>query len=253
MYSVGNSALVTSDQVVHQFVPWRLLLTVLFCLFSAGTWIIVSPITQGKTVKRRRTDSGFSLVEALVVIAIILIMAGAAIIQIGPALKGAKSNTALETTVGLMRRYHEAAVDQRKVYRLTFTSPRTITVDQQAYDANGNLTYLNISSTDLPVETQFLCVQGIPTTQATVPDGLGDGKTAIDFSVDYAGGQTVLFFQKDGRATDANGRPNNGVVYIAQPGDLTSSKAVTVLAGTGRIKGWRLTINSDGSGTWRSE
>jgi len=203
-------------------------------------------------VKKRRTDSGFSLIEALVVIAIILIMAGAAIIQIGPALKGAKSNTAMETALGVLRRYHEAAVDQRKVYRVTFSSPRTIAVDQQAYDAKGNLTYTNVSTTVLPTETQFLCVEGIPDTQATVPDGLGDGKSAIDFAVDYGGGQTVVFFQKDGRATDSNGRPNNGVVYIAQPGDLTSSKAITVLAGTGRIKGWRLTKNSDGSAIWRS-
>jgi len=203
-------------------------------------------------VNRRRTDSGFSLIEALVVIAIILIMAGAAIIQIGPALKGAKSNTALDATLGLMRRYHEAAVDQRKIYRITFKAPGTIVVDQQAYDAKGDLTYINISSTDLPVETQFLCIDGIPTTQLAVPDGLGDGKTAIDFNSGGNGGQTVVFFQKDGRATDANGRPNNGVVYIAQPGDLMSSKAVSVLAGTGRVKGWRLTKNSDGSTTWRS-
>ena len=207
---------------------------------------------KGKIVKRRRTDSGFSLIEALVVIAIILVMVGAAIIQIGPALKSAKSQTALETTLGLLRRYHEAAVNQRKIYRISFTSPRTITVDQQAYDAKGNLTYVNISSTDLPVETQFLCVDGIPTTQTTVPDGLGDGKTAIDFNSGGNGGQTTVLFQKDGRATDANGRPNNGVVYIAQSGDLTSSKAVTILAGTGRVKGWRITVNSDGSAIWRS-
>ncbi len=203
-------------------------------------------------MKRRRTDSGFSLIEALVVIAIILVMAGAAIIQIGPALKAAKSNTALETTLGTLRRYHEAAVAQRKIYRVTFTAPRTISVDQQAYDSKGNITYVAVSSIDLPTETQFLCVQGIPTIQANLPDLLGDGKTAIDFNSGSGGGQTAVFFQKDGRATDSNGRPNNGVVYIAQPGDLTSSKAVTVLAGTGRVKGWRLTMNSDGSSIWRS-
>lgn len=204
-------------------------------------------------MKRRRIQSGFSLIEALVVIAMILIIAGTAIIEIGPALKGAKSNTALETTLGLLRRYHEAAVDQRKIYRITFTAPRTIQVDQQAYDSTtGNLTYLPISTNILPVETQFLCVQGIPTTQANLPDQFGDGKTAIDFSVDYGGGQTVVFFQRNGSATDANGRPNNGVVYIAQPGDVTSSKAVTVWGATGRVKGWRLTMQSDGSSIWRS-
>ena len=223
-----------------------------FACFLQVLGLLFRRSIKGKIVNRRRTDSGFSLIEALVVIAIILIMAGAAIIQIGPALKGAKSNTAIESTLGLLRRYHEAAVNQRKVYRITFKTPRTIVVDQQAYDDKGNLTYANVSSTDLPVETQFLCVDGLPNTQATVPDGLGDGKTAIDFSVDYGGGDNVVFFQKDGRATDSNGRPNNGVLYIAQPGELTSSKAVTVLAGTGRVKGWRLTMSSDGSAIWRS-
>jgi prepilin-type N-terminal cleavage/methylation domain-containing protein len=203
-------------------------------------------------VNRRRIQSGFSLIEALVVIAIILIMVGTAIIEIGPALKGAKSSTALETTLGLLRRYHEAAVNQRKIYRITFTAPRTIQVDQQGYDPSGDVTYTPISTDTLPVETQFLCVKGIPTTQTNLPDGFGDGQTAIDFSVDYGGGQTVVLFQKDGRATDINGRPNNGVVYIAQPGDLTSSKAVTVWGATGRVKGWRLTVQSDGSSIWRS-
>lgn len=203
-------------------------------------------------MKKGRTESGFSLLEALVVIAIILVMAAAAIIQIAPTLKTAKSNTALETTLGLMRRYHEAAVDQRRVYRLTFQAPRTIQVDLQAIDSQtGNITYNSVTSIDLPIETQFLCVSGIPTAASAVPDGLGDGKTPIDFSVDYGGGGTVIFFQKDGRATDALGRLNNGVVYIAQPGDLNSSKAVSVLGATGRVKGWRIFSSSNGS-DWRS-
>lgn len=203
-------------------------------------------------MNKGRTESGFSLIEALVVIAIILIMVGAAIIQIAPTLKGAKSQTALETTLGTLRRYHEAAVDQRRIYRVSFIAPRTIQVDQLGYDSSGNQVFTPISSVNLPTETQFICVSGIPTASTAVPDGLGDGVTPIDFSLDYGGGGTQVFFQKDGRATDSAGRINNGIVYIGQPGSLSASKAVTVLAGTGRVKGWRLTVNSDGTSTWRS-
>jgi prepilin-type N-terminal cleavage/methylation domain-containing protein len=203
-------------------------------------------------VRKGRTEAGFSLIEALVVIAIILVMAATAIIQIGPTLKSAKSETALATALGQLRQYHEAAVDQRRVYRMSFLAPRTIQVDQMTYDSSGSQVFTFISTIDLPVETQFTCVAGIPTTQSSVPDGLGDGKTAIDFSLDQGGGGTTLFFQKDGRATDSAGRLNDGVVYIAQPGDLTSSKALSVLGGTGRVKGWRLTVASDGTSVWRA-
>jgi len=203
-------------------------------------------------VKKGRTESGFSLIEALVVIAIILIMAATAIIQIAPTLKTAKSDTALQTTLGQLRRFHEDAVDQRRVYRISLIAPRTIQVDQMTYDTSGSQVFTFISSIDLPNETQFLCVSGIPTTSANVPDGLGDGKTAIDFALDYGGGGTTIFFQKDGRATDSNGRLNDGIVYIAQPGVLGSSKAVTVLGATGRVKGWRLTTAADGTSVWRA-
>ncbi|MGZ4815886.1 MAG: prepilin-type N-terminal cleavage/methylation domain-containing protein [Terriglobales bacterium] len=202
-------------------------------------------------MKKCRAQSGFSLIEAVVVVAIILILAAAAIIQIAPTLKTTKSNAALQTTLGLLRRYHEAAVDQRRVFRISFLAPRTIQVDQVTFDSNNNQVFIFVSSIDLPKETQFLCVPGIPTSNGNTPDGLGTGKNPIDFSLDYGGGGTTVFFQKDGRSTDSAGRLNSGVVYMAQPGDLESSKAVTVLGATGRVKGWRL-FTSNGKSDWRA-
>lgn len=199
-------------------------------------------------MKRGRKDSGFSLVEALVVVAIILIMSAAAIVQIQSTLKRAKSDTALTLASNQLRRYHEAAVNQRQIYRVTLKSPREIDVDQVTINSgNGDLQFNPISTIYLPNETQFLCVTGIPTTKNALPDTFGDGKTAVDFSLDYGGGGNEIFFQRDGRATDENGRPNNGVLYIAQPGDVSSSKAITVWGATGHIKEWR--ISGDFS-TW---
>ncbi|HVZ15629.1 MAG TPA: type II secretion system protein [Terriglobales bacterium] len=202
-------------------------------------------------MKKSRAQAGFSMIEAVVVIAIALIMGAVALFQIGPSLKSAKSNTALQTTLGLLRRYHDSAVDQRRIYRVTFIAPRTIQVDQVGFDTNGTMVFTFVSSTDLPQETQFLIVPGVPTGSGQTPDGLGSAQNAIDFSLDYGGGGNTVFFQKDGRSTDVAGRLNSGVVYVAQPGDLSSSKAVTVLGATGRVKGWRL-FSSGGKSDWRS-
>ena len=200
-------------------------------------------------MRRGRKEAGFTLLEAMIVIAIILIMGGMAIFQILPSMKGAKSQTALETTMGIMRRYHDAAVNQRRIYQIIFTQPRSIQINVEAFDANGNISWQPVENYDLPVETQFICVPGIP--KGATPDNLGQGSNAIDFMVDNGGGYNTVVFQKDGRATDTLGRLNNGVVYIARPGDLTSSKAVSVLGATGRVKGWRLFPGTNGP-IWES-
>ncbi len=200
-------------------------------------------------MRRGRKQTGFTLLEAMIVVAIILLMGGVAIFQIAPSMRGAKSQAALETTLGIMRRYHDAAVNQRRIYQIVFTQPRSIQINVEAFDANGNISWLPVESYDLPVETQFICVAGLPRTAP--PEGLGQSANAIDFMVDNGGGYNTVVFQKDGRATDTLGRLNNGVVYMARPGDLNSSKAVSVLGATGRVKGWRLFPGSNGP-SWES-
>lgn len=200
-------------------------------------------------MRRRCQEAGFTLLEAMIVVAIILIMGAVAIFQIAPSMKGAKSQTALETTLGIMRRYHDAAVNQRRIYQIVFTLPRSIQINVEAFDTNGNISWLPVESYQLPVETQFVCVPGLPRSAA--PDGLGQSASAIDFMVDNGGGYSSVVFQKDGRATDTFGRLNNGVVYIARPGDLNSSKAVSVLGATGRVKGWKLYPGANGP-IWES-
>ena len=201
-------------------------------------------------MRRGRKEAGFTLLEAIIVIAIILVMAGMAIYQIAPSMKQAKSQSAMEMTLGVMRRYHEAAVDQRRIYQVVFSTPRTIQVNVEVFEGN-NTSWVPVETYQLPMETQFVCVAGIPTTSGT-PDNLGQGANPIDFMVGNGnGGYNIVVFQKDGRVTDTLGRLNSGVVYIAQPGDLTSSRAVSVLGATGRVKGWKLFPGTNGA-IWES-
>jgi len=192
-------------------------------------------------------ERGFSLIEMMIVVAIIMVVLGITFMQIGPMLRESSAQAALQTTLGTMRRAHQTAVDRRQILRVTFTQPRTIQVDQIGFDVTTNKqTVTFLSKIDLPRDIQFTVVTGMPTTAATVPEGFGTGAVAIDFDQDFGGGVNTVYFQRDGRALDSSNRINSGVVYMCRPGDLISCKAVSLMGATGRAKGWRLTKTSLG-------
>jgi prepilin-type N-terminal cleavage/methylation domain-containing protein len=219
-------------------------------LRCSDKWDKFALLIEVHTVNRcRQAQRGFSLIELAFVIAIALIITGMALVQFVPTLKNARAENALQTTLGQVRNARGLAIDQRAKYRLSFIAPRTIQLDQVKIDkVTGNQTIVFVSTIDLPVDTQFIAIAGIPTGSAT-PDSLPTFGNAIDFAVDNGGGGTRIFFQPDGRALDAANRLNNGVVYMARPGEVMSSRAVSVLGATGRVKGWRL-IESGGAKVW---
>src|SRR5690242_8191865 len=119
-----------------------------------------------------RKMRGFSVVEMMIVVIIIMILVGAAFIQLAPALKNAKAETALQTTLGQMRRAHEMAVDRRLVYRVSFNAPRTIQLDRVDIDPTTLAKVFTLQSTiDLPSDMSFTIATGIPTAATKVPEG----------------------------------------------------------------------------------
>ena len=194
----------------------------------------------------RCNEGGFSLIEALVVVGIISVTLAMALIGIVPAMITSRSNAGMELVMGELRRAHERAVDERRIYRVTFVPPQTIQVDVGQVAAIGS-TITGSSPAFaaaqpallLPATVQFLVIPGIPTAAGATPDGLGSGAKAIDLDI-ANGGATQIYFQPDGRALDALNRLNDGVVYVAEPGNLYSSRAVSVFGSTGRVKGWFL-------------
>lgn len=190
---------------------------------------------------------GFSLIEMMVVVTIILIVTGAALIAMQPALRFSRVSNGYNITLGAIRQARDYAVAQRQQYSVTFSNaavPNTITITQTG---NGNV----VTTFQLPTDIAFTVVNGIPTAANAVPDGFGAGANAIDFDQGIVGGvQNVIYFMPDGTGQDLNGNINNGVIYIARPGELYSSHAITVWGATGRLRGWRL-LNNAGNPYWR--
>ena len=207
---------------------------------------------------KARPARGFSVTELLFVMSVMLIATGISVMVIQPALRDARVTSAYNATLTTLRRAHDEAAAERRVYVVSFdntVSPNVVTISQNApLNAGGIL----LVRTTLPSDITFHAEAGVPTNPAgacSTPDGFGTGVTPIDFDQGVGGGgATTIYFYPDGSAHDAalNGNFNSGVVYLGRPGELGSSRAITVWGTTGRIRGWRLAVNG-GVGCWRPQ
>lgn len=203
-----------------------------------------------KTCAQRGNERGFSLLEMMVTVALILVVTGISFMSLQPALRQQHLTTAYNATLNTLRRARDQAAADMRVYVVTFTAPGTITVTQNSTTGPILITTL------LPPDVTFNIVPGVPTSPTvapTTPDGFGTAANPIDFDQGVgAGGAISLYFQPDGTAVDINGNINNGVVYMARPTELMSSRAITVWGTTGRIRGWTLVKNGAGV-MWRQQ
>jgi prepilin-type N-terminal cleavage/methylation domain-containing protein len=213
--------------------------------------------------QRRHRANGFSLLEMIVVIALLLIVGKITFVSLIPVLKQQRVTNAYDTTLAAMRQARDNAVAQRTSYSVTFSnsaSPNTIVVAPTVAGFQGDQ---NTATYQLPVDVTFVALNGIPITTATTPDGYGTGSNAIDFG--YAmngtgsgGGQSTIYFCPDGSSQNTSGAGSclgagnwsGGVIYIARQGELLSSRAITLWGGTGRVRGWRLYPNTSGGYQW---
>lgn len=209
-----------------------------------------------------RRQRGFSLLEMMFTLAILLIVTSISFISLQPVLKQQHVTNAYNTTLSALRLARDNSVAQRTSYSVTFNTgavPQSVTVAPAFLGFAGAL---NPVTYTLPNDVNFDNEPGIPNNNLLTPDRFGTGANAVDFGYTGQGvglgGQRVIYFCPDGSAQDAaggagqcTGNWNNGVVYIARRGELYSSRALSVWGATGRIRGWRL-INAGGA-TWQRQ
>jgi prepilin-type N-terminal cleavage/methylation domain-containing protein len=198
---------------------------------------------------RQKPSRGFSLLELMITVSIMLIMAGVTFMTMQPMIQKNHVNSAYDTTLEVIRTYRNMAITKSNRYIVTFapgtvgppaTAP-TITVQFWGTGVPVAPAPVTIATYQLPVDIQFGVLAGFPTSATTVPDGFGAGATALDFDQGMGlGSQNYIMFMPDGSSQDTLGNWNSGVLYLTRASDLSSSRAITVFGPTGRVRGWRL-------------
>ena len=208
----------------------------------------------------RGCERGFSLIESVMVVAVIVTLASIAVIRLEPYLQQSQATAGLDQAKTILRQAREVAISQRRTILVKFVAAQASTPCPAAANVYNciELFQMVVSGTPptatqatnpfmtVPIENniQFLTYS----TEVDTPDGFGiSGATnGIEFGGVGGGPTSGMEFQSDGTFTDGNGNLINGTVFLGAKNMRASAGAITVMGGTGRIRAYHGT----GSGWW---
>jgi prepilin-type N-terminal cleavage/methylation domain-containing protein len=209
---------------------------------------------EGVSVRERATklysgtratnlQRGFTMIEMAVVVLLILIISAMALIAYLPTLQDARFDAAMRQVVDQIRQGREYAITNRRYVQITFptvvvggvTRYQVVLLQRDDLTAGAGAVNPVLSTIVLQYPAQYLVIAGTPDT----PDAFGNS-AAVEFEGLNGGPVGGMLFQSDGELVDGTTfQPINGTVFLAFPGKNTSSRAITLLGGTGRARGWK--------------
>lgn len=177
--------------------------------------------------RQLRGSSGWTLVEALVVVAVVSTLAAVTIGVTPYVVTGSKASGASGRVVATLRFAREQAISQRRDVHVVFTAPNRIQVFREEFPG-GALTQLS----DVTLEDQMEFTRFA--TQPQAPDTDPPNGAAVDFGL-----ATALQFTSEGAFVDQADDILNGVVYLGIPNQEDSARAVTIFGPTALIREFR--------------
>jgi prepilin-type N-terminal cleavage/methylation domain-containing protein len=185
---------------------------------------------------------GFSMIELLVVVSIILIISAISITQLRPNLQNARVDASMRQVLETLRQAREYSIANRRYVQVSFPANnqmRTTQMNTLTPGAGGVNPVLSTITLSPPL---IFTLDGMPDT----PDGCGV-VSAVVFECLANGPVGGMIFQSDGELLDSVTRlPINGTVFMGIPGQQSTARAVTILGTTGRVRGWK----SNGAVVW---
>jgi len=184
---------------------------------------------------RNRADQGFSLLEAVIVVGIVMVLGGLAVFQSLGSLQNYQVNSAQDAVVSQLRLARQLAISQRRYVRVqinTATTPASVTYTILPRAGSGDLPSAPVMAV-LPDQTKFMQESGVPDT----PMAFGTCSSAGVCIGGVAGGPPFMQFTSTGQFVDSTGVTTlNGTIFIGVPNKKPTARAITIMGGTGRVR-----------------
>jgi Tfp pilus assembly protein FimT len=205
--------------------------------------------------RRRRSEGGFTLFEALIVIGIISIVAAVGIPQMTGARRLLRSSSVTRELIGGLRDARQLAISRRRAVTFQYDDDaKQVNIIDHGTDAQGVgisgtgvLTAGNYPNTarSSVASTTALTSSGLPAEEIAygVPAGVPTGAKKLSDNVTLStltNNKLNVTFQPDGTIISAAGVTRDVALSIyntEQP--YETAAAISVLGATGRIKAWR--------------
>jgi len=191
--------------------------------------------------KTNRRERGFTLMESVVVIAIMMVLTGMAIVQSFGSMESYQANSAMDVVVSQLRVARQVSIAQRRTVQVwidsTPESDNRYHIKYQVLSAGAQTTEVNgpVVSVPIPAITQFVLEPGVSDT----PMNFGNTSAVFIGNPPVNGGPPVMQFNPTGTFTDNTGTNLlYGTIFIGIPNKASTARAVTIMGGTGRVRAY---------------
>lgn len=190
--------------------------------------------------KTKRDELGFSLLETLMVIAIMAVLTGMAIVQSFGSMESYQANSAMDVVVSQLRVARQLAISQRRVVEIwvdsTPESDGRYHIKYQVQPAPlTNEVAGKLVSVPIPGTVRFVLEPGVPDT----PMAFGNLAAVYIGNPPVSGGPPIMQFNSTGTFTDNTGVTLlYGTIFMGIPNKAASARAVTIMGGTGRVRAY---------------
>lgn len=212
--------------------------------------------TGTKLDQRNVSESGFSLVELLVTISLIVILTSVTILTLGSHRSAYRSEDASAQFVNFLRQAQSRALAERQSMRLVInrTTNRISLIDENTIGGGGNNENDTVSGDDSMIRSEGL----MDTNEVRTDRPSGGGGTPISSPpapyayapAVFSSNLWVAHFESDGSVTALSGGsrvPVSATFFFWPPTDgtslvpkvLTQVRAVTVFGPSGSVRHWK--------------
>ena len=191
-------------------------------------------------------EQGFSFLELVTVVGIIMILASFAVMSTVSTTYNSRANAAMDSVISQLRTARQMAISMRRNVLVQITAPNQIQLTVETLPGEAPATtiapvYLN---DNVGGGSQFYVFPALPDT----PMNFGNSQ-AINFAPASGGaaGLSIMFTTSgtlvgstltSGFAVVGNNNPVNASIFIGIPGHTNTARAITILGATGRVRSY---------------